>query len=62
MVGRAATIAVFCASVYLDIWSMIDPNTADWLVVAFFFAFISADSPWVTYSKNVEIKKTGENK
>ena len=59
MFGRASVLAVYLASVYFDVWGMIKtPGNVDLLSVAFFLAFISADSPWATYSKNVNITKT----
>lgn len=54
-IGRAAVLAVFCASVYFDIWSMIQtPGNADLLSIAFVLAFLAADEPWVQYTKIIE--------
>jgi len=58
MIGRASVLAVYLASIYFDVWSMIKtPSNVDLLSLAFIIAFISADSPWFTYSKKVEITR-----
>jgi len=58
MFGRASVLAVYLASVYFDVWSMIKtPDNVFLLSVGFVVAFLSADSPWVTYSKKVEVTK-----
>jgi len=56
MIGRASVLAVFCASVYFDIWSKIQtPDNIFILSIAFILAFISADEPWMRYEKKVII-------
>ncbi len=58
MFGRGTVLAVYLASVYYDIWNMIQTDfNRNLLAVALFIAFISGDSPWITYSKNVEVVK-----
>lgn len=50
MIGRAAVLAVFCASVYFDVWGKIQTGDNVLLLsVAFVLAFLSADEPWVKY-------------
>ncbi len=59
MFGRASVLAVYLASVYFDIWSMINLSSHEQLLgIGFIVAFISADTPWFTYSKTVEVKET----
>ena len=50
MIGRAAVLAVFCASIYFDVWSKIQtPDNVFVLSLAFVIAFVSADEPWIKY-------------
>lgn len=57
MIGRASVIAVYCATVYLSIWDMIQaPGNRDLLGLAFILAFLSADEPWVKYTYKKEEK------
>ena len=59
MFGRASVLALYLASVYFDVWSMINlPLNERLLGLGFIVAFISADTPWFTYSKTVEVKET----
>ena len=59
MFGRASVLAVYLVSVYFDIWSMINLVSHERLLgLGFIVAFISADSPWFTYSKTVEVTET----
>ncbi len=60
-VGRAAVLAVFCASVYFDIWGMMGDDTF-LLSLAFVIAFLAADEPLIQYKKMVTIEKEEKKK
>ena len=49
---RASILAVFCASVYFDIWSKIQTRANILLLsIMFVLTFILADKSWVEYEK-----------
>ena len=63
MIGRASVLAVFCASVYFNVWSKIQTGDNVFLLsVAFVLAFLSADEPWVKYVHTKEEKITVQEK